>query len=388
MIFQYLKNRYQARRPIALLYLGLIDSFWWCIKKFSTRKATVTTFNPEKSPAIQKILLVNGAHLGDLVISTAVIRCIKESNPHIQIGFITGSWGSDLLKTHPGVDYFYPVNHWRLNRSATSKLSKVLLYWKQWRAAYHAIRKEQYDVAILLNSFFPNFASLLWFSNCKLTIGYVSSGGGPLLDVCLSKPDQPEQANQLQLLSAINIEGPSSGWVDIDQGQLSKTIQDTLPQQYILLHPGTGNPHKEWPIERWIKLGKMLSDEGHDIVLTGHGDTESALCKRIASEVNGIDLSNQINLHDWCFAIQKSDLIIGVDSAAGHIAAALNKPFIGIYSGIGEVTRWTPSGDKTFILTHAMPCSPCHTRPCKERPCLLKIEPKNILSATHRMLTQ
>ena len=388
MIFQYLKSRYEARRPIALIYLGLIDGFWWFIKKISALKARPTTINSEKLPAIQKILLVNGAHLGDLVISTAVIRRIKEVNPHIKIGFVAGSWGADLLKSHPGIDHFYPVNHWRLNRSASSKLSKAILYWQQWWTACRAIHKEQYDAAILLNSFFPNFASLLWFGSCKLTIGYVSSGGGPLLDICLSKPNQSEQINQLQLLNAIDMNGPSSGWVEINQSKLSKKIQDALPKEFILLHPGTGNPHKEWPLERWIKLGKTLNEEGHTIALTGQGDTESALCKKIAAEVNGIDLSNQINLNDWCFAIQKADLIIGVDSAAGHIAAALEKPFIGIYSGIGEVARWTPSGKKAFVLTHAMPCSPCHTKPCKERPCLLKIEPQDVLNATHRMLAQ
>ncbi|MBU3555998.1 glycosyltransferase family 9 protein [Polynucleobacter sp. UB-Piko-W3] len=388
MIFQYLKNRYEVRRPAALIYLGLADCFWWALEKLCRLKIPLLSRNLENITAPKKILLVNGAHLGDLVISTAVIRRIKEVNPQVEIGFVAGSWGADLLKKHPGVDHFYPANHWRLNRSATSKLSKMILYWQQWWAAYHAIRKEQYDVAILLNSFFPNFASLLWSSNCKLTIGYVSSGGGPLLNICLPKPNQSEQVNQLQLLNAVNMNGPSSSWVEINQAQLSKVIQDELPQKFILLHPGTGNPHKEWPIERWITLGKTLSEEGHTLVLTGHGDGESTLCKRIAAEVNGIDLSNQINLNDWCFAIQRADVIIGVDSAAGHIAAALEKPFIGIYSGIGEVARWTPSGNKAFVLTHAMPCSPCHTRPCMERPCLLKIEPKDVLTATHRMLTQ
>lgn len=388
MILAYLKNRYEVRRPAALIYLGLIDCFWWALEMLCHLKIPPPPPTQINALTSKKILLVNGAHLGDLVISTAAIRRIKEANPEIQIGFIAGLWGSELLMNHPGIDYFYPVNHWRLNRTSASKLSKVILYWQQWWAAYRAIRKEQYDVAILLNSFFPNFASLLWLSRCKLTVGYVSAGGGPLLSLCLPKPKDSEQAIQLALLDAINIHGVSSGWIQVNDSLLSKAAKDELPPKFILLHPGTGNPHKKWPVERWINLGKMLRHEGHAIVLTGNGSTEATLCKRIAAEVNGIDLSNRINLNDWFFVIQKASLVIGVDSAAGHIASALQKPFIGIYSGIGEVSRWTPAGKSISILTHSMPCSPCHTRPCKDRPCLLKIEPIDVPSATNQLLSK
>ena len=388
MIFAYLKNRYEVRRPTALIYLGLIDCFWWALENLCHLKAPPIPSIKRNVLTSKKILLVNGAHLGDLVISTAAIKRIKEANPEIQIGFLAGSWGSELLKNHPGIDYFYPVSHWRINRSAVSTLSKVILYWQQWWTAYRAIRKEQYDVALLLNSFFPNFASLLWLSRCKLTAGYVSAVGGPLLTLCLPKPKNSEQAIQLALLDAVNIRGVSSGWVEVDSSLLSKRIKDQLPPAFILLHPGTGNTAKEWPVERWITLGQILRNEGHSIVLTGHGESESNLCKKIAAQINGIDLSNQIKLNDWIFIIQKSRLVIGVDSAAGHIASALQKPFVGIYSGIGEVSRWTPAGSRVTVLTHPMPCSPCHTRPCKDRPCLLNIGPIDVLAITNLLLAK
>lgn len=387
MIFKYLINRYEVRRPVALIYLGLLDGFWWVLEKlFRLKKSIHSNSANNKSP--QKILLVNGAHLGDLVISTAAIRRIKELNPSIQIGFIAGSWGSDLLKTHPGIDFFYPISHWRLNRSSDSTLSKVILHWRQWWAAYQTIRKERFDIAILLNSFFPNFASLLWLSRCNQTVGYVSAGGGPLLSLCLPKPFYPEQKTQLNLLDSMNLHGSSRGWIQADGSLFSKAIQDKLPAKFILLHPGTGNLVKEWPIERWITLGKILHEQGHSLVLTGYGERESALCKMIAEKTNGINLSNQISLNDWFVIIQKSDLVIGVDSAAGHIAAVLEKPFVGIYSGIGEVFRWTPVGNTTIVLNYSMPCSPCHTRPCMERPCLLNIEPSDVIVATHQLLSQ
>ncbi len=389
MIFQYLKNRYEVRRTTALVYLGLIDCIWWALEKICHLKTRSLSQNPVNTIVPKKILLVNGAHLGDLVISTAVIRRIKEVNSQIKIGFVAGTWGSELLRSHPGVDHFYPINHWRLNRSTASTFSKFFLYWRQWWAALRTIRKEKYDIAILLNSFYPNFASLVWLSGCKLTVGYVSAGGGPLLSLCLAKPKHAEQAIQLALLDAINIYGvSSSGWIQVNESLLSKGAKDELPQKFILLHPGTGNLAKEWPVKRWIILGKMLRNEAYAIVLTGNGSAEAALCKRIATEINGIDLSNRINLNDWFFVIQKACLVIGVDSAAGHIASALQKPFIGIYSGIGEVSRWTPAGKSISILTHSMPCSPCHTRPCKDRPCLLKIEPKEVLAATSQLLAK
>ena len=77
MIFQYFKNRYEVRRPAALVYLGLVDCFWWALEKICRLKTPLLSSNPANTIAPQKILLVNGAHLGDLVISTAVIDASK-----------------------------------------------------------------------------------------------------------------------------------------------------------------------------------------------------------------------------------------------------------------------------------------------------------------------
>jgi heptosyltransferase-2 len=56
---------------------------------------------------LNRILLVNPAHLGDVVISTALIREIKQKFPECKIDFLAGEWAVPILKGHPGIEGTY-----------------------------------------------------------------------------------------------------------------------------------------------------------------------------------------------------------------------------------------------------------------------------------------
>lgn len=380
-----LKARYERRHPLALLIMASIDGLCWLISGFGLR---VQPKSMDLS-AVKRVLLVNPAHMGDVVISTAAIRRLKDANPGIIIGFVVGSWAKLALDAHPGIDKLYVVDHWRLSRSNTSRLAKLWRYWKTWRQARAAIKRDGYDLGILLNSFSPNLASLLWLAKVPMRVGYVSVGGAPLLNVVLPKPasSQAEQLIQLKLLDESGFHGRSESWLNVPDETVDLLARCKIKNPLVVLHPGTGNPAKAWLPESWVALSRYFRAQGFYVVITGQGAAEKRLADDVARHSDAQNLVDQLPWQAWLVLLEKACLVVGVDSVVGHVCAAMGKPFVGIYSGIGSVARWAPTGNRIRVMTKPVSCSPCHTRPCSERACITTVMVEEVQQAAQQLLS-
>lgn len=380
-----LKDRYERRNPLALLMMALMDGLCWLVTGFGLGVQP----KPKDLSGAKRVILVNPAHMGDVVISTAAIRRLKEANPNITIGFVVGSWAKLALDGHPGIDKLYVVDHWRLNRSNASRITKLWRYWMTWRQSGAAIKRDGYDLGILLNSFSPNLASLLWSANVPVRVGYISVGESPLLNVVLPKPasTRSEQSIQLSLLEACGFYGKSQSWMAVpdEMGDLLAGLQVNTP--FVVLHPGTGNLAKAWLPESWIVLARHFCERGFSVVLTGQGVAEEELASRIVNDSCAQNLSDKLTWQAWLALLIKADLVVGVDSVVGHVCAAIGRPFVGVYSGIGSTARWAPTGERIIVITKPMPCSPCHTRPCPERTCIAAVSVDDVQEAANQLLS-
>ena len=143
------RGRYLVQNSIGYLILANID-FFLSISRIFRRK------NPKNLSVPRKILLSNGAHLGDVLLSTGILRLLREIFPDIQIGFLAASWSRQILLNHPLLDHLHTVDHWKLNRSRASLREKVLHYMRTSDIAGIEIKNIGYDVAIDLYPYFPN----------------------------------------------------------------------------------------------------------------------------------------------------------------------------------------------------------------------------------------
>lgn len=380
-----LKARYERRHPLALLLMALTDGLCWLISGFGLQAQSKSL----DLSAVKRVLLVNPAHMGDVVISTAAIRRLKDTNPRITIGFVVGSWAKLALDGHPGIDKLYVVDHWRLNRSNASRITKLWRYWMTWRQSCAAIKRDGYDLGILLNSFSPNLASLLWSANVPMRVGYVSVGEAPLLNMVLPKPasTRPEQSIQLNLLEACGFYGQSQSWLTVPDEKVDPLVVWHVNGPFVVLHPGTGNPAKAWLPESWIVLARHFRDQGLHVMLTGQGAAEEQLASRIANNSGAQNLTDRLTWQEWLALLAKADLVVGVDSVVGHVCAAIGLSFVGVYSGIGSTARWAPTGERIIVLTKHMTCSPCHTRPCHERTCITAVGVEDVQEAANQLLS-
>ena len=113
-----------------------------------------------------------------------------------------------------------------------------------------------------------------------------------------------------------------------------------LPSPVVAVHPG-GARHwnRRWPLARYGELCARLAAEGASLVLAGPADEAGELAELAAGAVTVVCAGESLDtVASWLAA---ADVLVGNDSALGHIAAALRTPTVVLYGPGMTEFMWT-----------------------------------------------
>ncbi len=349
---------------------------------------------PTCPSAPKRILLVNGAHIGDVVIATSLLPVLKSAFPNAEIGFLTGTWSHAVVHDHPDVSHTHCVDHWRMNRQIPGFLAKRVHYWKTRRRALQEIRALSYDVSVHMHPWRADFLPLAWQAGVPVRAAF---GGGlfaPLANVLAHYPEYERFIHQgecqLQLLNALGIAeehlrcrrsslAPSN---EKAKQEVARVLGFSRIDQraYTVIQMGAGLSIRELPIAFWHEVAERLS--AHQTVLfTGKGARESAnAAQAIAGLANCVNACDKLSWDGFVAAIRCAQTFYGVDSMASHIAAAVDTKCISLYSGLNNLARFRPDGENSIVWSNAVPCAPCHRQwGCPSMACMQGFDPNQIL---------
>jgi heptosyltransferase-3 len=359
-------------------------------------------FQPKRgvgAPTPKRILLLNGAHIGDMVIASSLLPVLHSAFPGVEIGIACGSWTREVLRGHPQVSFIHEIDHWRLNRTGIGLAAKVHRYWVTRRLALREMRALNYDLAISLHPSRPDFVELTWQAGIPIRAAFTQSLWAPLatvlaaypadsaafvsqgacLEVLLRALEIDEEHIQLRRpsLPATNPQAMAEVSVLFGGAQLDRT-------SYSVVHIGSGVPAKELSAGFWRELSEGLQErraDGHRVLFTGAGQREQAKIRDVMEDVPGsIDACGKLSWSGFVSAVRYAEALYGVDSAAAHVAAAVGTPCVAVYSGISGVGRWRPEGSGVAVWNQPVPCSPCHRKNgCAEMSCMKGIAPRDLL---------
>lgn len=299
---------------------------------------------------VDRILMVNPAHLGDTVITTAILRELKAKNPQLVIDILCGSWSVPIFENHPAVNRIFSLDLPMLNRGLMLHSQKRQLFSESYRQFSEAIKNQQYDVITSLYAYEPSCISQLASLLEAPIVGFSSAGFGPLLTQSFNTMDLhwhevQHQANILQAFLGEPKEPEHySPW--LVHHEPTKAMQGA----YVVIHPGTGNRDKEWDIPGWRAIAKEFIDRQIRVVITGHGPREEYLAREIS---DGLPIENyvgKLSFSEFCNWIEHASLLIGTESVAPHIASAYSVPSLVLALGKTDLVRWKPLGGKAEII--------------------------------------
>ncbi|MDP4188726.1 MAG: glycosyltransferase family 9 protein [Bacteroidota bacterium] len=160
--------------------------------------------------------------------------------------------------------------------------------------------------------------------------------------------------------------------------ELSDLLSPSLTN--VILHPKTNKSAREWGLDNFAKLIKLLSAEKFRIFITGT-QAEGAQMHEflVANRERVVDLTGQLSLSELISFISEADVLVAASTGPLHIAAALGKCAVGLYAPMHPIDpqRWAPLGQHASYLVLAKKCNDCRkTMDCK---CIRSIRPEDVV---------
>ncbi len=278
--------------------------------------------------------------MGDVIHNLPLIADIREHLPQAQIDWVVEESFADIVKLHKQVHRVIPIAFRRWKKSLFTKST-----WHEIASALRNLKNTHYDVIIdtqgLLKSALIGLCAhgpvygRDWASNREAVASifyqqryrvefnqHAVNRGRELAALALGykMPNStPEYGLQTEKLAS-----------NIDANlHLPKNLST---RNYVVFLHATSRDSKLWPIEHWIQLGQVLSEQGFALILPWSNNTELIRAETIAQSLSNAIVLPKLPLKQLAEVIAAAKAAIGVDTGLVHLAVALTIPSIAIYT--------------------------------------------------------
>lgn len=347
---------------------------------------------------INRILVSNVVHLGDVLYTLRVVSLLKKQYPQAKIDMICGSWCVPLVENCADINEYHVYDSWKMNRKKISLAKKFYHSVKTFFECLQSVKKKQYDLAIDFFTMCPSMADLFYLAGIPKRIGYTTAGGSVLFTDKLKWRRDNRHIIQMQAACleklGLDISDLPNSVVNINTASDDETVlknHGLESGKYYVFHYGSGEITREWNLKNWIELLNRLSKNNIKIVLTGAGAREKSIIDDIiagTSNNNAISLCNQLSIAELMQIISHADLFIGCESFAGHIAAMYKVKQISIMHGASKKSLWQPYGNSNCIVVrNHLKCLECQApRKCRNGHECMKISVDDVYDSLDKII--
>ena len=291
---------------------------------------------------MKKYLIIRFSSIGDIVLTTPIIRCLKEQN-RAQIHFITKKSYANILENNPHVDKVYSIE------SEVTEVSDQL-------------KAEQYDYVVDLHN---NLRSV----RLKRILKRPSSAFPKLnrQKFLLTNfkwnlmPDVHVVDRYFEAVKKLRVKPDGKG-LDyfIPESANVNVAEHNIIEPFIVFAIGAKFATKKLPNEKIIEILQKIE---HTVVLIGGPeDVENANIIREAGD-HVYSLVGLLDLDQSASVTQQAELVITHDTGMMHIAAALNKKIVSIWGNtvpeLGMYPYMPQSPNNFSIHQVEVKCRPC-----------------------------
>ena len=299
-----------------------------------------------------RILVIAPAWLGDLVISLSFIKALKKKFVNHQIDLMVNENLYEVTKYFPDISKIIPV---KIKHGKLSFFYRIRLGMQ--------LRNNHYAKCYILPNSIKS-SMIPFIAKIKERIGYTGEFRYGLINRIIKSIDREEgMVNRyLNLLGSQYDESliPRLNY-NIDKKITNATY--SINKEYIVFCPDAEyGPAKRWPINKWVELANKINSQ-YQIIFIGLDQSIETSLKSIKTDY--INLINKTSLNDILNILSDASCVIANDSGLMHLAAALDKPVVGIFGSSSP--KYTPpltDEYKKSIIYKNLSCSPCFKREC------------------------
>jgi heptosyltransferase-2 len=303
----------------------------------------------------QNILVVRTDRIGDVVLTTPAIKAIRQSYPGARISVLVSPVTHDLVNGNPYVDEILLDDRQGRHKGFIGFLRLV-----------HEIRIKQFDLAIIFHTK-KRYNLVCYAARIPLRLGYKNEKFGFLLSLPLkdTRPlgEKHEAEYCMDVLKAIGIENNEldvfvPAQKEAEDWAINWMRENNLrPNDLIVVHPGSSDPAKCWPLVNFASLiDRLIERYSLKIVLIGSPQTAPLaldILQKVRRASGVLNLTGKTSVAQIASLLRRARLLVSNDSGPVHVAAGVGTSVISLFMrdqpGINP-QRWKPLGQKSFVL--------------------------------------
>ena len=285
-----------------------------------------------------KILVAMTRRIGDVLLTTPLIRSLRRAWPLAQIDILVFEGTEGVLVGNPDINHILTV------AQRPSFWAHLRLLAGLWR---------NYDLAL---SVVPSDRPTLYaFAAGRHRVGLVVAGKKHrwkkwLLSqwVAFDNIGTHTVLMHLKLAKLLGVEpcyDVVTAWRQEDESQVRQALPfDPSMQDYAVLHVYPMFAYKMWRPDAWAELARWLSEQGLRAVLTGgKSPDEMAYIQRLLPllPTDTLNVAGKLSLGGVAYLLSQARAYVGPDTALTHMAAALGTPTVALF-GPSNPVKWGP----------------------------------------------
>lgn len=296
-----------------------------------------------------KFLIIRFSSIGDIVLTTPVIRCLKKQVPGAEVHFLTKDPFRSVVEHNPYIDKLHVLAH-------------------SWELMIEELKTEDYDYIIDLHHNtktlkVKNALKKKSFSFYKLNIQkyfYTAFKINMLPKVHIVD-------RYLRTVESFGVKNDGAG-LDYFIAPHEETKKEDIPAShsagYIACVIGAAHATKRWPVHKWKEFCNEME---HPIILLG-GPKDAANGNEIASMdvVKVYNACGKFKLNESADLVRKAKLVITNDTGLMHIAAAYKKPIISLWGNTVPSFGMTPYYGDAPVADLILQINKLWCRPCSK----------------------
>jgi heptosyltransferase-2 len=309
---------------------------------------------------LKKILVIQTASIGDVILATPIIEKLHRFYPEASIDLLVKTGMDGLFRNHPFLNNIIIWN-------------KIQGKFRNFLRILKMIRKEKYDVVINVQRFALT-GILTAFSKAKIRIGFSKNPFSMFFTTSVPhifREGMHEVERNLMLIETLT-----------DTSFLKPKLYPSLTDHaktavyksgvYYTISPASLWFTKQYPIQKWVEFISYFPAHTKIYLLGSQNDT--LLCTDIIRHSGNqtcIDLSGKLSFLESASLMKDARMNFTNDSAPMHIASAMNAPVTVIYCSTVPRFGFGPLSDVSKIVeTGELYCRPCGIhglRSCPEK---------------------
>ncbi|MBL7899255.1 MAG: glycosyltransferase family 9 protein [Crocinitomicaceae bacterium] len=310
---------------------------------------------------LKKILIIQTAFIGDVILATSAVETIKNSLPHCEIDFVLRKGNEELLAENPHISRLII---WNKKNGKYRSLIEVI----------KEIRKVKYDAVIN----FQRFASsgfMTWRSKSAVKCGYSNN---PLSfffthkikhDLKSGKHEIERNLDLLKtVLSDLILQKPK---IFTSEKTKEKISALTFSKSYVVMAPSSVWFTKQLPENKWVELIQKQHFNYTVYLIGAPGDKEMLERIKMSSGNNQVEnLAGKLSLTESAELIRNARMTYVNDSAPLHLASAMNAPVTAYFCSTVPEFGFGPLSEHSVIVQtdQKLSCRPCGLHGYKQCP--------------------